>query len=118
MNNRVRDLRKQLKLTQESFGKTIGMTRSNVCNIESGLVSLTDKNIDIICEKHNVNKNWLIKGDGEMFIELSADDELGLLIGEFLAENDPYKKRVIKTMLSMDDEDWHLIKKILEKFKD
>lgn len=117
MNTRVKKLRKNLKLTQESFGNSIGMTRSNVCNIESGLVTLTEKNIDIISEKHNINKEWLKHGNGEMFLELSADDELGILIGDFLAENDSYKKKVIKTMLTLKDEDWILIKTLIENFK-
>ena len=118
LNERVKILRKQLKLTQENFGKSLGMTRANVCNIENGLVSLTQKNILLICEKFNVNENWLLNGEGEQFLELSEDDELGILIGEFLAENDPYKKRVIKRMLSMDDEDWILIKRLISTFKD
>lgn len=118
MKARVRKLRKKLKLTQEAFGNSIGMSKSNVCNIESGLVSLREGNIDLICEKYHVNQNWLLNGEGEMFVELSEDDELGILIGEFLAEDDPYKKKIIKTMLSLKDEDWMLIQRLMQKFKD
>lgn len=118
MNSRLKKLRKTLKFTQQDFADSLKMSRSNIASIESGIINLTDRNIDIICEKYHVNKKWLLTGEGEMFVELSDDDELGILIGEFLAENDPYKKRIIKTMLSMNDEDWYLIKKLVDKFKD
>lgn len=118
MNSRLKKLRKTLKLTQQEFADSLKMSRSNIGSIESGIINLTDRNIDIICEKHNVNKDWILTGEGDMFVELSEDDELGILIGEFLAENDPYKKKVIKTMLSMKDEDWHLIRRLVENFKD
>lgn len=117
MNSRLKTLRKSLKLTQQEFANSLTMSRSNLASIESGLINLTNRNIDIICEKYNVNSNWLKTGEGEMFIDLSEDDELGILIGEFLAQDDPYKKKVIKTMLSLPDEDWHLIKRLVDKFK-
>jgi hypothetical protein len=53
-----------------------------------------------------------------MFKDLAEDDELYLLIGNLLAEDNEYKKKIIKTMLSLPDEDWYLIKKLVEKFKD
>ena len=118
MNSRLKELRKTLKFTQQEFADSLKMSRSNIGSIESGIINITDRNIDIICEKYHVNKDWLLTGEGEMFVELSDDDELGILIGEFLAENDQYKKRIIKTMLSMNDEDWNLIKKLVDKFKD
>ena len=116
MNSRLKQLRKTLKLTQQEFSDSINMSRSNLGSIESGIINLTDRNINIICEKHNVNKDWLLTGNSKMFIELTEDDELSILIGEFLAENDEYKKKIIKTMLSLPDEDWFLIKRLIEKF--
>lgn len=117
---RIKRLRDKsiLNLTQKEFADSIGMTRSNVCNIEKDIVKLTEKNAKLICSTHNINLEWLLYGTGNMFNELSEDDELGILIGEFLAEDDPYKKKIIKTMLSLKDEDWMLIQRLIEKFKD
>ena len=116
MNSRIKEIRNFLGLTQKEFSESIKMSRSNLAGIENGSVNLNKRNIELICEVYNVNENWLKTGEGEMFIDLTEDDELSLLIGEFLAENDEYKKKIIKTMLSLPDEDWFLIKKIIEKF--
>jgi transcriptional regulator with XRE-family HTH domain len=119
MKSRIKQLReKELALTQKEFADSIGMTRSNVCNIESGAVNLIEKNAKLICEKYNVNMDWILYGTGDIFKKRSEDDELALLIGEFIAEDDPYKKKIIKTMLSFADEDWILIQRLIEKFKD
>lgn len=67
---RVKYLRKQeLKITQEDFAVALGISRSNVGNIEVGRINITDRVIQDICEKYNVSEEWLRNGTGEMFIQ-------------------------------------------------
>ncbi len=114
--DRVKLLRKDLKLTQKDFGDSIGISRSNVCNIESGTINLTDRNIKEICSSYNVNENWLRTGLGDMYNTLSSDEEFQYLVGKFSAENDEFKKRIIKSMLQLKDkESWELAVKMIEK---
>ena len=117
MNNRVKEIRKYVGLTQEKFAKSIGVSRSNVTNVELGKIQLTDRLIKTICSVYNVDENWLRTGEGEMFISLNSDDEFDMLVGSLYAENDEFKKKVIKTMLSLEDEDWMFIKKFIYKIK-
>lgn len=49
MNDRIRVLRKALKLKQADFGRQIGLTQTSLSMIEQGLNNLTDKNIKLIC---------------------------------------------------------------------
>ena len=67
---RVKEIRKALGLTLEKFGKEIGVTKSTISNIENDKRSLTDQMIISICREHNVNYDYLIYGDGEMFDKL------------------------------------------------
>ena len=114
--NRVKILRKKLKLTQKEFGDAIGVSNSNISNIENGSVNLTDRNIYEICSKFNVNKCWLETGIGDMFSKLDSDEEFHYLVGQFSAENDEFKKRIIKGMLQLKDRDsWELVVNIVEK---
>ena len=114
--NRVKILRKNLKLTQKEFGDAIGVSNSNISNIENGSVNLTDRNIYEICSKFNVNKCWLETGIGDMFSKLDSDEEFHYLVGQFSAENDEFKKRIIKGMLQLKDRDsWELVVKMVEK---
>jgi len=67
---RIKDLRKNiLKLNQEDFSKSIGLSRSNIANIEVGRINLTDRVVSDICKEFNVNEEWLRNGNGEMFLE-------------------------------------------------
>ncbi len=118
MNSRIKELRKILNLTQDKFSKSINISRSNLSAIENGTINITDRNIKMICSVHDVNENWLRTGEGDMFVYDNEDDELDILIGSFYAENDDFKKRIIKTMLSLDDDDWVFIKKFIDKIKD
>lgn len=67
---RIKYLRKSiLKLSQEDFAKKIGLSRSNIGNIEVGRINVTDRVIGDIIYQYNVNEEWLRNGTGEMFIE-------------------------------------------------
>lgn len=118
MNTRIKELRKVLNLTQDKFAKSINISRSNLSAIENGTINITDRNVKMICSVHDVNENWIRTGEGEMFDFSNEDDELDMLIGSFYAEDDDFKKKVIRTMLSWDDEDWMFMKKFVDKIKD
>lgn len=118
MNTRIKELRRILKLTQDKFAKSINISRSTFSAIENGTINITDRNIKMICSTHNVSEEWIRTGEGEMFDPSNEDDELDILIGAFYAENDEFKKKVIKTMLSWNDEDWLFMKKFVNEIKD
>lgn len=69
LNERMKLIRKQLKLSQDSFGAKIGLKGSSVSYIESGRSSLTEQTILAICREFNVNENWLRIGRGDPFVE-------------------------------------------------
>lgn len=68
--DRVKDVRKTLKLTLEEFGKKVGVTKQTVSRIENGINNLTDQMVKSICREFNVNYDWLMDGEGEMFSDL------------------------------------------------
>lgn len=76
IKNRIYSLRKTLNISQEAFGKKIGVTRSAVSNYESGGRKLTDQTLLLICREFNINEEWLRFGEGEIFIK-SYDDDFG-----------------------------------------
>lgn len=117
MKNRLKELRKTLKLTQKEFGESIDLSGSNVSNLEKGNVNLTPRNISAICSKYQVDEEWLLHGKGEMFTELTKDDEFNILVGRLSSEDDSFKKKVIEEMLKLDDEDWIFIEKFVNKIK-
>ena len=81
-HDRLRMLRKSLKINQSDFAIKIGMAQSSYSQIETGENSLTDKNISLISLIYGVSESWLRHGEGEMFDVASKpkdDDEKKLL---------------------------------------
>ncbi len=67
INQRFRNLRKSLGLSQTEFGKKLGVTRSVILNIELNKVVPKDVFVHHTCEVLNVNREWLVNGAGEIF---------------------------------------------------
>lgn len=67
---RVREVRKALKLTLEEFGSKIGMKKGSVSAIETNRNSLTEQVAVSICREYNVNYDYLMEGEGEVFSDL------------------------------------------------
>lgn len=115
---RLKYLRKEiLNLTQEEFSQKLLITRGNLASIEVGRISLTDRNIQVICTTYNVNENWLRTGEGEPFNELSEQEELAAWMGSIMRpENDGgTKQRIIHILSQLEDDEWEAIEKIALK---
>ncbi len=67
MLERLKQLRKTLKLNQVNFAKQLGITQTSYSAIESGVNPLTNKYIKMICVIFDVSENWLRTGEGSMF---------------------------------------------------
>lgn len=112
---RMKYLRKTiLKLNQTDFGKKIGLSQSNVANIEKGRIALTDRNIQLICNTYNVNEEWFCSGKGTPTNELSEQEELAAWMGSIMRpENDGgTKQRIIRILSQLEDDEWEAIEKI------
>ena len=115
MNERLKKLRKELDMTQQEFAEGIGIKRNTMATYESGRNEPIDAVISLICTKYNVNENLLRTGEGEMFIEMSYDDEIAQFVGQVMSEeDDSFKKRLISGLAALDDNGW----KVLEDFLD
>lgn len=67
MGRRVRMIRKVKRWNQTQFGEILGIGQRAVAHIETGENKLSERNLEIICKKLNVNAKWLKTGEGEMF---------------------------------------------------
>lgn len=117
MNERLKKLRKTLDLTQQKLADRIGVKRNTVAQWELGINSLTDQVITSICREFNVNENWLRTGNGDMFNSMSDDEELDLYIGRISGGTDEFKKKLIKSLCKLSDDEWDVLKKIVSDMK-
>ena len=114
MGERVKELRKALGLSGEKFGEKIGVTRSAISDIERGRNGLSDSNILAICREFNVNEEWLRTGMGEMFKDMTLDEEIISFIGEIQWDtSNTFKKRFISAISKLSEEEWNVLEKII-----
>lgn len=73
MNQRLKELRKFLKLSQTAFGAKLGVSRDVINNFENGRVELKDNFIQLICLKFSINENWLRTGEGDMYRKTTSE---------------------------------------------
>lgn len=109
MNERIKALRKTLNLNQVDFGARIGIGGTAISKFESGVNSISDSLVLLICREFRVNEEWLRTGGGEMFAseetdlvaQLSQQYHLGI-----------YGEQLLATYLQLSDSD----KRAVERF--
>lgn len=69
INDRIKALRKSLKLNQTEFGERIGLKAGAIGKMEKEGGTVIEQNIKLICEKFHVRREWLVDGTGEMLQE-------------------------------------------------
>lgn len=75
MNERLKELRKALKLTQKEFAERLGVRQNHYTLWETGARGLTEPRICQICAEFHVRREWLEHGEGEMFAPRVEVDE-------------------------------------------
>ena len=68
MNERVKEIRKALHLTQQEFAARLKVRQQTISMIEAGNNYPSEQLIGGICREFRVNEEWLRTGAGEMFI--------------------------------------------------
>ena len=111
MNDRVLSIRKHFNLSQEKFGKSIGVSGSAISYIESYERPVSDRLIVSISLAYNVNETWLRTGTGKMFNE--CDNELEYYLGQISADSDEFKRSLIKSICKLTPEEWETLKKVV-----
>lgn len=100
---RIRILRKNhLKLSQEEFGKRLGVTRSVIKNIELNVLARPDQKEPIyklICREFGVNELWLRTGEGELFADFSEEEEIGSYLTDLIDENSDIGTKTLKSAI-------------------
>lgn len=105
--NRIKEIRKELGLSQPEFGELIGIKAPQVSLIESGKHDLSEKTKLRIIEKYHVNPVWLDTGEGEMFLPFSESDEIIRFARSVTrAEDGDIRLEIMKLLARMTPEQW------------
>ena len=113
LNERIDYLIKSLGMKKTAFAEKLNVSQaSQLC---SGVKQPSERTIQDICTKFNVNEDWLRTGNGEMFIELTRDEQIENFVGDVLkSEEDSFKKKFISMLSALDESDWEVLQKMVE----
>ena len=117
MDERIKELRKALGLTQQKFADAIGVRQNTVAQYEMGRNPPTDTVITLICREFNVSEEWLRTGEGDMFKPKSRNEELFEFAAK-VSESDPgsIQAQLLAVMARLTDEQWEVLAQIAHEF--
>lgn len=117
MNERLKILRKELKLSQEAFGNRLGVTKTTISRLEKGARNLTSQMIVSICREFDVNEDWLKTGSGEIFTQLSKAEKVAAIVGKALRTDNQFMQNVFIALGQLSTEEWKVVEKIVDEIK-
>lgn len=110
INQRISKLIVALGVTKTAFANRLNVSQAFVSKMCSGDSGLSDRTIKDICEEFRVNEPWLRTGEGEMFKELSKEQELTEFFADVLKEDaSDFKRRLISVLSRLEVEEWELL---------
>lgn len=92
MKDRIKQLRNELSLTQDDFSSRIGIGKSALSRIESGVNNPSPQTVQLICQQFGVRKDWLLYGEEPMRVPVTNRLQI---VDEALDGEDEHLKDVI-----------------------
>lgn len=116
MNERIKLLRKALELNQTDFGARIGVKQGTVAAYESGARVPLDSVIVSICREFGVSESWLRSGDGEMFLQLSREEEITKFCMSIIRDPDSeFQRQFVSVLAWLEPPQWQLLSDMADK---
>lgn len=110
MKDRIREIRKDNKLTQAEFGGRIGVRANTITNYESGLRTPADAIILSICKEFGINEEWLKTGTGKKYKQ--KNDLFSEILSDLEDSDDEFIKELIMVYMELDEDSKKALKKI------
>jgi transcriptional regulator with XRE-family HTH domain len=67
VNERIKEIRHALKLSQREFARAVYVSNGYLAEIELSHKQANDRLIHLVVNSFRVNKHWLLTGEGRMF---------------------------------------------------
>lgn len=107
IGNRIKDRRKELKMSQKDLGNMVGLTAATISRIEDGSRKLTQENITKFTKALEVSPDWLMGWSDQPQISRIqlAQHVLNMLenMQAGVIEEDPMLARLMEHVNSMSD---------------
>ncbi len=110
---RFKKIRKFLDMKQIDFANAIKLTQGHVSDIENKRKCVSDRIVEIICLKYNINEEWLRNGTEPMF-NIKTDDFTEISVE--IDKHDAKARQAIIDYWNLSEDDKRLFWAFLDKF--
>ncbi|MDR1971372.1 MAG: helix-turn-helix domain-containing protein [Treponema sp.] len=107
INQRIKVLRKTLKLTQKKFAMILALSQSQIASMETGGREVNSRTVKQLCDSFGVNPRWLKTGEGAIFSQ-KKDTQITKLLALFVNLEPRYQDFILNAIdrfLKMQEEE-------------
>lgn len=113
IGQRIREIRTKTRFTQEKFAAELNLKQQTIAVFELGKRNPSERTISDICDKFNINEDWLRTGEGEMFNDIDSIDitlnHFGYMMGNASAQKKAVLAALVEMAYSVPDDKWDYI---------
>ena len=114
-SERISVLIDELQISKSDFASAINVTPAYVSKIINKGAIPSERVLEKICKEFTVRESWLNNGEGEIFIELTKDQEIADFLGDLISdETVDFKKRLISGLAKLNQEQWSQLEIIMD----
>lgn len=115
INDRIEFILNESQKTKTAFAESLKVSQQYISKlIRTGNPS--DLLISDICEKYNVNEDWLRTGEGDPFIKRTRNQLITDFLGDVIKDDEEsFRKRLVEALAKLDIEDWEYLAKLSVK---
>lgn len=116
MNTRIKELRKNLSLSQKEFSERINVSENFVWMIEKGTRIPSDRTISDICREFRVREEWLRTGEGKMELDTTEREKLSTFFADVLASAPDERSAFVAALADLPDQFWPLVAELARSY--
>lgn len=113
MNERIKQVRANAKLTQTEFADKLGLTKNYISLVENGNRDPSERTLNDICDKFGVDPVWLRTGEGEPFLPQSREDRITEVLSKAIGGQSTARDRLCRALARLPDDAFPLIEEYI-----
>lgn len=113
MKERIKQVRRQMKLTQSAFAARVGVTRDVIASWENGRVEPPEAVIRLLCREQGVSYAWLKHGQEPMSVPVET--VLVDKLERIMAGDNEFVKSALSELINLPTEAWEQIGQFVDR---
>lgn len=121
LHERVRQVRKENKLSQDEFAECLGVSRDVIKNIELNRLAKPEQKIPLmklIAKEFNIREEWLLFGEGEKTPK-NTQGNLAKFLVDIKTGKNQFAAAYVDFLASLTEDEWQVFERqseIMRKF--